>query len=437
MCLLDGRMCVRLQKGSIPLIARMPTSSGALGHSGFPRLWLGQSVSLAGSQVTLIALPLTAVLTLHAGPTQMGALRVASTAPFLLLGLLAGAWVDRRSRLAVLVFSSVGQALLLACIPLLVLTGMLRIDLLYGVTFLVGVLTVLADVSYQAFVATLVRAEALVDANSKLETSRSMAQVVGPSIGGLVVQLVSAPFAILVDTASFLFSAVLLRSIRDPEPERPPAPRSSILREVWEGLVALLGHPVLGSITAATTLVNLAISISTPIMFLYLARTLALGPPLIGVVVTIWGLGGVLGAIAGGRAAGRLPVQVILGLGLVLCGFAGLLTASATGSLGLVMAILLVGQLMWGFGVPFYNVNQLSLRQSLTPARLQARVHATSRTLTWGAIPIGAFLGGQLGEHLGLRPTLVISGLGTLVAALIAYFGVMLASRRVRGEGAG
>jgi len=399
-------------------------------QAGFLRLWLGQSVSLVGSQVTLIALPLTAILTLHAGPAEMGWLRVASTAPFLLLGLLAGAWVDRRSRLGVLVLSNLGQALLLACIPALALAGLLRMELLYVLAFAVGILTVLFDVAYQAFVPSLVASGALVDANSKLETSRSLVAVAGPSLGGLLVELLSAPFAILVDTASFLFSAAMMRSIRDPEPARRPGPAASLLREVWEGLAALLGHPVLAAIAAATTIVNLAVSLGTPIIFLYLVHTLGLSPTLIGVVIAMGGLGGVAGAIAGGRVAGRMPVPAILGLGLGVCGVAILLIASATGPLLIVMTMLMAGQAIFGFGVPFFNVNQLSLRQSLTPARLQARVHATSRTLTWGAIPIGAFVGGQLGAHLGLRPALAISGLGAFVAALVASVGVHLATRR-------
>jgi predicted MFS family arabinose efflux permease len=386
-------------------------------------------MSLLGSQVTLIALPLTAILTLHASADQMGVLRVALTAPFPLFGLLAGAWVDRRSRLSTLTGSSVAQAALLASIPLLALSHGLRMEFLYGIAFVIGILTVLFDVAYQAFLPSLVHSESLVDANSKLETSRSMTQVVGPSLGGVVVQLVTAPVAIFADAASFVFLAVVLRSIRDPEPEAVPVEQPSLVREIREGLVALLGHPVLRSITITTTLVNLTISLLTPILILYLVQTLHLTPAVVGVVLMVSGLGGVLGAIAGGAVGGRLPVAVILGLGLLLCAVGSLLIAAATGPMFLVLAMLVAGMGAFGFGVPFFNVNQLSLRQALTPARLQARVHATSRALTWGALPIGAFLGGQLGEHLGLRPTLAISGCGTLVAGAIAFVGVLLASR--------
>lgn len=406
----------------------MPAAQ-AIRQPGFPRLWLGQSVSLLGSQVTLVALPLTAVLTLHAGAGQMGLLRMASSVPFLLFGLLAGAWVDRRSRLSVLTFSSLGQAALLALIPTLALWHGLRIEVLYAIAFLIGILTVLFDVAYQAFLPSLVRLESLVDANSKLETSRSMAQVIGPSLGGVLVQLVTAPLAILADAGSFVVLAAMLRSIRDPESRPDPVERPSLLREVREGLRALLGQPVLRAITISTTLVNLTISILTPILLLYLARTLHLTPTLIGVLLMVAGLGGVLGALAGGAAARWMSAPLVIGLGLVLCGVGCLLIAAATGPLLLVMAMLVAGLGAWGFGVPFSNVNQLTLRQALTPARLQARVHATSRTLTWGAIPIGALVGGQLGEHVGLRPTLAISGFGTLAAALTAYVGVLIATR--------
>jgi len=387
-------------------------------------------MSLLGSQVTQVALPLTAVITLHAAPGQMGVLRAASSLPFLLFGLLAGAWVDRRSRLSVLTASSVGQALLLALIPALALAHDLRIELLYVIAFLVGILTVPFDVAYQAFLPSLVTTDALADANSKLEASRSVAQVVGPSLGGISVQLVTAPIAILADAISFLCLAVVLRSIRDPETPRPSAEEGSLLREVREGMVALLGHPVLRSITITTTLVNLTIALVTPILILYMVRTLHLSPAVVGVVLMVYGMGGVLGAVTGGAMAGRLPVHATLGLGLLLCAAGSLLIAAAAGPMLLTMAVLVTGMAAFGFGVPFFNVNQLSLRQSVTPARLQARVHATSRTLTWGALPLGAFVGGLLGEHLGLRPTLAISGAGTLAAAAIAYLGVLIATRR-------
>lgn len=401
---------------------------------GFPRLWLGQSVSLLGSQVTLVALPLTGVLTLHAGPTEMGALRVASTLPFLLFGLLAGAWVDRRSRLTVMVLSSLGQALLLAVIPSLALAGRLDLQVVYAVAFLVGGLTVLFDVAYQAFLPSLVRTDSLVQANSRLETSRSLAQVVGPTVGGLLVQALTGPIAILADVASFLFAAATLRTIPDPEAPPVAGPRASLLHEVREGLGALLGHPVLRAIATATTLSNLTVAFATPVLFLFMIQSLHLSPALVGTALAVNGLGGVCGALAGPAAARRLPVPVILSLALVVAGAGTILIASASGSAALVVGLVFAGEAALGFALPFFNVSQLSLRQSLTPARLQARVHASSRTLTWAALPVGALVGGVLGEHLGLRPTLLVSGLGTMASAGVAYLGIQLAARGAAGR---
>src|SRR5262249_10093195 len=281
--------------------------------------------------------------------------------------------------------SSLGQALLLAVIPALALAGGLRIELVYVIAFLVGILTVLFDVAYQAILPSLVPSESLVDANSRLETSRSLAQVIGPSVGGLLVQVFTAPIAILADVASFLFAAATLRTM--PDPDAPAAAgRGSLLHEAWEGLGALLGHPVLRAVSAATTLNNLTVAIATPVLFLFMVQAAHLGPTLVGVALAANGLGGVAGALAGPGASRRLAIPFILGLGLLLGGLGTLLIATAPGSMPLNIALVFAGQATLGVGLPLYNINQLSLRQSLTPARLQARVHASSRTLTWAAV---------------------------------------------------
>lgn len=386
-------------------------------------------MSLLGSQVTVVALPLTAIITLHADPAQMGGLRVATSLPFLVFGLLAGAWVDRRSRLGVMAFTSLGQGALLAVIPVLAITHALRIELVYGVAFLAGILTVLFDVANQAFLPSLVRSESLLDANSKLQTSASLVQVVGPSFGGALVQVLTAPFAILADVVSFVLAAVLLRSIPDPAPARPETRGGSLFQQIWDGLVALLGHPVLRAIVSSTTLVNLTVAIATPVLLLYMVQTLRLNPTLIGLALAVNGLGGVAGAFTAVPAARRLPMPVVLGSGLAVAGTGTLLIALAGGSLAVILPVVLLGEVLLGFSLTFFNVNALSLRQSLTPAAVQARVHATSRTLTWGAIPIGAVVGGILGEHIGLRGTLVVSGVGTVATGLIALFGMLGATR--------
>jgi predicted MFS family arabinose efflux permease len=203
------------------------------------------------------------------------------------------------------------------------------------------------------------------------------------------------------------------------------------VHEAWEGLGALLGHPMLRAISTATTLNNLTFAIATPVLFLFMVQAAHLGPTLVGIALAANGLGGVVGALAGASASRRLSVPAILGLGLLLGGLGTLLIATAPASMPLNVALVFAGQATLGVGLPLYNVNQLSLRQSLTPARLQARVHASSRTLTWAAVPVGAVIGGVLGQHIGLRSTLVVSGVGTVAVALVAYLGVLLTSRRV------
>lgn len=207
-------------------------------YPDFVLLWTAQTISVFGSQFTSLALPLIAAVTLKATPAQMGLLSAAGTAPFLLIGLFAGAWVDRRRRRPVLIWGDVGRAVLLGAIPLAALAGALSMPLFYVVGFLVGVLTVFFDVAYQAYLPSLVRCEQLVEGNSKLEASRSVAHVAGPGMAGAVIQALSAPVAIALDAASFLVSGALLTFIRRPE-DSPETRRATLLAEVREGLAFL------------------------------------------------------------------------------------------------------------------------------------------------------------------------------------------------------
>src|SRR5437867_8121574 len=238
--------------------------SGLWQHPDFLKLWAGQTVSLLGSSVTGLALPLAAVLVLNATPAQMGIMRAAQYLPFLLLGLFAGVWVDRLRRRPVLILADAGRALLVGSIPVAALLGVLRIDVLYVVALLVGVLTVFFDVAYLAYVPSLVPRDSLTEGNSKLEVSRSFAGMAGPALAGALVQLVTAPVALVVDAASFLVSAASLSLIRTPEPKPAAlAHGRSIWRDAGEGLRIVGGHPVLRTLAGQLATMQLAGGINT------------------------------------------------------------------------------------------------------------------------------------------------------------------------------
>ena len=404
----------------------------------FLKLWLGQSVSLVGSEVTALALPLAAVLTLQATPIQMGLLTAAERAPFLLIGLPAGVWVDRRRRRPILIAADLARAGLLLSIPLAALAGLLRIEQLYLVALLAGALTVFFDVAALSFLPTLVGREQLLDGNSKLMASRSVAQIAGPGLAGLLVGLVSAPVAIAVDACSFLLSALSVGAIRPPEPPPArPARRPSVRTEIGEGLRVVLGDPLLRALAAGSATTALFGYLYLAVYVLYMTRELGLPPALVGLVLGVGGVGALLGTLLAGSLTRRFGLgatiiwaQALVGLGSLLVPLAGLAPALA-------LPLLLVSELVSWFMLPIRDINQTSLRQAITPDRLQGRVNATVRFLVWGCIPIGGLLGGALGEAIGLGPTLVLGSLGMLASIVWALVSPVAGLRRQPSAPAG
>ena len=389
----------------------------------FLRLWVGETVSLLGSQVTLLALPLTAVLTLHANAAEMGYLTAAEMAPFLLVGLFAGVWIDRARRRPVMVAADLGRCVLLLGVPLLALAGHLSMAALYLAGFLVGVLTVFFDVAYQAFLPALVGREQLVEGNAKLEVSRSGAQIAGPGLAGALVGLVTAPAAIVADAASFLASALFLLGIRTVEPA-PPAhgPSGGLRREITEGLSVVLGNPLLRAIAGSSGTSNLFGIAMSAIVILYATRDLGIGPGLLGLIYAAGNVGYLLGALLSGRLPGWIGLGPTIVWSLPIIWLGALLVPLAGGPRPLVVALLMGWRVLASFASPLYNVNQLSLRQTITPDRLQGRMNASMRFLVWGAMPLGSLLGGWLGTALGLRPTLLLVAAGQALAFLWTWF---------------
>jgi len=400
-------------------------------HRDFIRLWTGDSISQIGTMVSLIALPLLAIKVLDATPFEVGLLTTAETAAFLLVGLPAGAWVDRVRRRNVLIVGDIGRAVLLGSLPLAWYLDLLTLAQLYAVALFTGVLTVFFDVAYQSYLPSLVGRGHLVEGNAKLEASRAVAQIAGPSVGGVLVQWLTAPYAVLVDAASYLWSAVWVAAIRNREPKPERAPDRHLGREIREGLRFVLGHRLLRAITATTGTSNLFSSILNTAFIIVLAdqAQLDLSAGTIGLVFTIGSIGGLLGAVGAARVARTLGQGPTIWLSILAGAPFVLVTplVQRDWTLWAVAACWAVN----GFLVVVYNITQVSFRQGLCPERLLGRMNATIRFLVWGTMPLGGFIGGVLGSTIGVRPTMWVGAIGMALAFLPAFLSPLRTMREL------
>ncbi len=383
----------------------------------FWKLWLGRTVSEFGSGITRTALPLTAVLALSASPGQMGLLSALETAPVLLIGLLAGVWVDRLPRRPILIATDLGRAALLGTIPLAALLGRLSMGHLYLVAALTGVLTVFFEVADQAILPALAPPDKIVQANSRLGASSSLSEIAGPGASGLLVQALTAPLAIAVDAVTFVCSALCVAFIRAPEPE-PTEQRQSLWREAREGLRVVAGNPLLLALAGSSGLFNFFGNFIGTLYTLYAVRELHVPPAAVGLLIAAGGVGALLGAGMAGPAVRRAGLGPTLGGALAAASAIQVLMLLARGPVPVAVALLMTAQLLGDVAIAVYLINEVSLRQALAPARLLGRVNASMRVLTTGIGPLGALLAGALGGSMGLRPTLAIGVLGIALAAL-------------------
>jgi len=390
---------------------------GLLRDPDFLKLWFGQAVSRIGSQVTLVGVPLTAILLLGASPLQMGALAGVSAAPVLLFGLFAGAWADRLRRRPILIAADLGRAAVLAVIPLAAMLGRLTMTHLYVVATLSGFLTVLFDVSYQAYLPSLVERENIVEGNSRLALTESLAEIAGPSLTGALVQLITAPMAILCDAVSFAASAVSLWLIRKPEPPPTRALAPHMGREIAEGLRTVWRDPLLQPLAGRSAMAAFFLGFGSSLYFLFVTRELGLTAVLLGLVISAGGLSNLAGAFLAGRIASRWGVgRTLVGSALVI-GLAMLAVPLARGSVAVCTAILIASQLCdaaW----PVFSINQTSLRQAITPHHLLGRVNAATHLLFHGILPLGALAGGAIAEAIGARNTLLMAACAILLSTL-------------------
>jgi MFS family permease len=380
----------------------------------FVRFWAGQTVSVFGDQISALAIPLTAVLVLHASALQVGILAALAWLPHLLFSLPAGVWIDRRAhRRRNMIVADVLRAAALATIPLAWWLGSLTIWHLLAVAFAVGAFTVFFDLSSVSFFVALVPRAQYVEANSKLSTTRSLSYIGGPSTAGFLVQLLGAPVALLADAFSFVVSAIALRGVKVAEPEIERN-GSSARADLAEGFRYLVRHPVLRAGTACTSTINFFSFFVFAIFVLYASRTLGLGPATIGLVLGGASFGALAGAVIAPRVGRRLGIGRAVVLGSVLFPAPMALFPLAHGSHWLSGTMLLVGEFAASVGVMIFDVNQNSLSTMLTPDAVRSRVVGVSRFFNYGTRPIGALLGGVLGSAIGLRPTLWIGVAGCL-----------------------
>lgn len=404
-----------------------------LRHRHFVLLWTGQSASLLGTQITYVAMPLTAVLLLDATPLEAGALVALETLPFLLFGLFVGVLLDRRARRSVMIVADVVRAAALAWIPVGHALGVLNIGQLFVVVFVLGVMTVFFDLAYQSYVPGLVGRDRLPEANGKLELSGSMAQVAGPGAAGLLVSALGAPVAIAVDAVSYVlsfFTTAGLPADEAPKPQ-PGASALSVRAAIREGFAVIWRQPLLRWFTTAAVIINLFSGALMSVFFLYLIRVLGMGSTQVGLIVAVGSVGALTGALLVGRLTGRFGVGPTLILTMALPGLGYLVLAAVHGHSPAVIAVVAAASFAVQFSVPVFNVTVISFRQVTTPDELLGRVNATARTCALGAYSLGSLLGGALASGAGLRTTVLLGASGTFLAALALLCSPVRAVRRL------
>jgi MFS family permease len=408
--------------------ARAPARRPGLWHHlDFRRLWIGETVSQFGTMISQLALPLVAILVVHATTLEVGLMTTFQTAPFLLVGLPAGAWVERMRFRSVLIVNDVVRAAALGSIPLAKLLGVLTIGQLFGVALLTGVATVFFDVAYQSYLPELVGREQLVAGNSRLQASESVSQIAGPSAAGLLIQALTAPYAVLADAVSFLWSAAWVTAIqaRPPRPERKSD--RHLGREIREGLRFVLGSPLLRAIAMCTGSSNLFSAIGMAVFYVLLARQLHIAPGIIGLISSAAAVGGLAGALGATRFAARFGQGPAIWISILAS--APFAFVAPFVHRDWTLGLLAVAEVGFGAGVVLYNITQVSFRQGLCPPDLLGRMNATMRFLVWGTLPLGGAIGGVLGTVIGVRATLLVAAIGGSLAFLPVFLSPL---RRLR-----
>ncbi|WP_327737907.1 MFS transporter [Streptomyces nojiriensis] len=382
----------------------------------FRLFWGAQTVSMVGTNMTRVAIPLLAAGALSATPFQMGLLQAAQTIAFLLVGLPAGVYVDRSRRRPILIVCDLLRAVLMAAILLGFLFDLVTFAGLLAVTLLVGLATAFFEIAYQSYIPVVVGRDNLIEGNARLESTNAVSRLAGPTLGGGLVQLAGAVATVSVQAAAHVVSAFLLSRIRTPEAVPERAERRHMKAEISEGLRFVLRDPVFRAITGSAATYNFFYAVSLPLVMLLLVDEMGLSGTAVGLLMAVSGVGGVLGASFAGRLARRFGQVRAMWVSYLLTVPTALLIPFAESGW---QSLLFAGPwFAMSFGIVVYNVGQVSIRQQLCPPELLGRMNASVRFLVWGILPLGSITGGALGEWLGIRGALLVGGVGMSAGVL-------------------
>jgi len=388
-------------------------------HRDFTRLWAGETVEWMTDSITTLGIPTIAIKTFSAGPFQMGILSALEYLAYPVLGLLAGVWVDRWRRRPVLIWTNVVQVIALGSIPLAFWFGILTLYQLFLVTLVMSVTVVFFNIAYTAYLPTLIDRNDLMEGNSKLETSAQVSAAAGPSIAGAIMSIVGAAQAIAADGLGTLIAAIAILSIKKPEPPPTVKAERHFWHELREGIRSVSDTPSLRTIVVATSILNVGNSMFYALFFLFMYNQLGLSYQLVGIILSIGAIGSVIGAISAPTLYKRIGLGASLVLALLINGVGRLLVPTfAYGSI-----LLAVFWLFANMGVPIYNINQVSFRQTIVSDELQGRMNATMRTFGYGAATVGALIGGTLGSTYGIMAIMAVGAIVALVSAPLIRFG--------------
>lgn len=407
-------------------------------HRDFLLLWGGQSVSEIGSQVTVLALPLVAVVVLNASTLQVGLISTAATSAYLLIALPAGVLVDRGPRRRLMICCDLARLVLIGSIPVAQAAGVLTLGQLYICALLSSVFSVLFSVSYQTYLPTLLSGDQLMDGNGKLGTSQSVAQIAGPSLGAGLVGLVGAAKAMTGDAISYALSAASLLAIKAREPSEASSGRGEraertekapMLAQIGEGLRYVMRDPILRKAVAWSGSANFFVIMVESLGPVFLIRTVHLRPGYVGLLLALGAVGGVVGGLTSGLLARRVGSARISWLSMTVFSLPGLLIPMAQhGPLVLLFA---VGWMSWTFSSTLCFIALTSYRQAVTPPELLGRVNASARWIVWGTLPLGGLAGGALGSAIGVRNTLWIAVIGGCSSGLWLLFSPLRGMRDI------